>query len=117
MTVEIGLFSEPEGSSSTSAADSGSKDQPESQLVFGSGEEFLHEQLLPTYVRDVNGRSAKWCIEWFYHPEAVARIEALWRSWEHLRLDAATGASVWWRDHADHHMRVLMDPHGSSTAI
>lgn len=27
-------------------------------------------------------------------------------------LDGATGISVWWRDHADHHMRVLMDPQG-----
>jgi hypothetical protein len=23
-----------------------------------------------------------------------------------------TGASVWWRDHADHHMRMLLDPQG-----
>ena len=46
------------------------------------------------------------------HPEAVARVAALWRAWEHLRLDPATGMSIWWRDHADHHMRVLMDPHG-----
>ena len=29
-----------------------------------------------------------------------------------LRQDAATGMSVWWRDHADHHMAVLMDPDG-----
>jgi hypothetical protein len=112
MTVEIGLFSEPDGGSNTPAEQTGTKDQSEAQLVFGWAEEFLHEQLLPTYVRDVDGRSAKWCIEWFYHPEAVSRVEALWRSWEHLRLDGATGISVWWRDHADHHMRVLMDPHG-----
>jgi hypothetical protein len=81
-------------------------------LVYGSAEEFLHEQLLPTYVRDVDDRSAKWCMEWYFHPEAVSRVEALWRAWEHLRLDGATGMSVWWRDHADHHMRVLLDPQG-----
>lgn len=75
MTVEIGLFSEPGGSAS-SAEERGPTGRPELDLVFGSAEEFLHEQLLPTYVRDVDGRSAKWCIEWFYHPEAVARIEA-----------------------------------------
>ena len=49
------------------------------------------------------------------------RLEALWRAWEHLRLDPATGMSVWWRDHADHHMRVLMADdgpfHGSPDAI
>lgn len=60
------------------------------QLVFGSAEEFLHEQLLPTYIRDIDDRSAKWCLEWYFHPEAVSRVEALWRSWEHLRLDGAT---------------------------
>lgn len=82
------------------------------ELVYGSAEEFLHEQLLPTYVRSVTGKSAKWCIEWYYHPEAVSRVASLWRAWEHLRLDPATGMSVWWKDHADHHMRVLLDPQG-----
>ncbi|MFJ6171984.1 DUF4913 domain-containing protein [Curtobacterium sp. NPDC092190] len=28
------------------------------------------------------------------------------------RDDGATGMSVWWRDHADHHMGVLMSPAG-----
>ena len=60
------------------------------QLVLGSAEEFLHEQLLRTYTRDVDDRSAKWCLGWYFHPEAVSRVEALWRSWEHLRLDGAT---------------------------
>ena len=72
-------------------------EQKPPELVYGSAEEFLHEQLLPTYVRDVDGRAAKWCIEWYFHPEAVSRVEALWRAWEHLRLDGATGISVWWQ--------------------
>ncbi|MET3937022.1 DUF4913 domain-containing protein [Arthrobacter sp. OAP107] len=46
-------------------------------------------------------------------PEAVCRIEALWRVWEHLRMDGATGMSVWWKDHADQHMSILLDPRGS----
>ena len=45
-------------------------------------------------------------------PEAVARLDALWRAWEHLRLDPATGMSVWFRDHADHHMTVLLSAAG-----
>ena len=36
----------------------------------------------------------------------------MWRAWEHLRLDAATGLSVWFRDHADHHMTILLDADG-----
>lgn len=41
-----------------------------------------------------------------------ARLDALWRAWEHLRLDPATGMAVWFRDHADHAMAVLLDPDG-----
>ena len=37
-------------------ADQGAEKEPE--LVYGSAEEFLHEQLLPTYVRSVTGKSA-----------------------------------------------------------
>jgi hypothetical protein len=29
-----------------------------------------------------------------------------------LRLDAGTGLSVWWRDHADHHLTILLDADG-----
>jgi hypothetical protein len=29
-----------------------------------------------------------------------------------LRLDGSTGMSVWWRDHADHHMGVLLSADG-----
>ncbi|SEF12539.1 protein of unknown function [Arthrobacter alpinus] len=39
-------------------------------------------------------------------------LEALWRAWEFLRLEGATGMSVWWRDHADHHMSVLLSADG-----
>jgi hypothetical protein len=31
---------------------------------------------------------------------------------EHLRQDAAVGLSVWFRDHADHHMTILLDADG-----
>jgi len=53
-----------------------------------------------------------WAAEWWRYAEAVSRLDSLWRAWEHLRLDASTGMSVWWRDHADHHMPILLDPDG-----
>lgn len=86
--------------------------QKESPLVYQSAEEFLHEHLLPLYNRIIDSRNGKWCRQWFLHPEAVSRVEALWRAWEHLRLDPATGMSVWWRDHADPHMAVLLSQKG-----
>lgn len=50
-----------------------------------------------------------WCPEWWRHAEAISRLEALWRAWEHLRLDGTTGISVWWRDHFEPHWSVLTD--------
>jgi hypothetical protein len=74
--------------------------------------EWIEEWLLPVYRRSDRGHEHLWCPEWWRHPEAVARLDALWRAWEHLRLDPATGMSVWFRDHADHHMTVLLSATG-----
>ena len=73
---------------------------------------FVTHQLIPMYRRPLGGQGVTWCPEWWRHAEAIARLDALWRAWEHLRLDAATGASVWFRDHADHHMPVLLSADG-----
>jgi hypothetical protein len=86
--------------------------EPEPRLYYGSVDEFLREYLRNVYRRRIDGRHRCWAGRWWEYDEAVIRLEALWRSWEHLRQDAATGMSVWWRDHADHHMAVLMDPDG-----
>lgn len=88
----------------------------EPTLYFGSVDEFLREYLRIVYRRPINGRNRVWAARWWDYPEAVIRLEALWRAWEHLRLDPTTGMSVWWRDHADHHMAVLMDPDGPFAA-
>jgi hypothetical protein len=40
-------------------------------------------------------------------------MECIWRAWEYLRFEAAMGLSTWWLNHADRHMRVLMDKEGS----
>lgn len=82
------------------------------QLYYGSVDEFVREYLRNVYRRRIDARSRYWAAAWWRYDEAVIRLEALWRAWEHLRLDPSTGMSVWWRDHADHHMAVLMDPAG-----
>lgn len=89
--------------------------EPDQQgTCFGSPDEFFREYLRWVYRRRIrgDGRTSVWAAEWWRYEEAVIRIEALWRSWEQLRLDPATGISVWLRDHADYHMAVLMDPEG-----
>ncbi len=76
--------------------------------------EFFEQFLSEVYRRDVvNGGQKKWCLMWWKHSEAVLVVDALWRSWEKLRVDPGTGMSVWKKDHADHHMNVLFDPNGT----
>ena len=89
-------------------------DEPVEALYYGSVDEFVREYLRLVYRRRVDGRGQHrvWAGEWWRYDEAVIRLEALWRAWEHLRQDPSTGMSVWWRDHADHHMAVLFDPEG-----
>ena len=73
---------------------------------------FVTSYLAPMYRRSLSGPGVTWCPEWWSHAEGIARLEALWRAWEFLRLDPHTGMSVWFRDHADHHMSVLLNADG-----
>ena len=80
--------------------------------LYGSLPDFVGNYLAQVYRRSVDGRNRTWCPHWWAHPEAVARLGALWRGFEALQADPDTGVSVWFRDHADHHMAVLFDPDG-----
>ena len=88
----------------------------EPALYYGSLDEFVREYLVKNYRRRVDGQRAVWAADWWNYAEATIRLDALWRAWEHLRLDPTTGMSVWFRDHADHHMSVLLDPQGPFAA-
>jgi hypothetical protein len=70
---------------------------------------FVTEHLTLMYRRSLSGTDRTWCAEWWRHTEAESRLEALWRSWEYLRVDPNLGISVWMRDHLDHHMAILLD--------
>ena len=86
--------------------------EPPPAPYFATVAEFVEQWLLPSYRRSVRGHDRTWCPHWWEHPEALSRLDALWRAWEVLRLDPGTGLSVWWRDHCDHHMPVLLDANG-----
>lgn len=96
------------------AADEGDEERSP-ELVYGSVDEFVRKYLRHVYRRATSDQRV-WAARWWEYDEAVIRLEALWRAWEHLRLEPSTGMSVWWRDHADHHMAVLMDPEGPFAA-
>jgi hypothetical protein len=92
------------------AQDSG---EPERKLVYASAVDFFADILAHSYMREVNqGAELLWCPEWYKHAEALARVECLWRAWEHLRWEPALGLSTWWLHHADPHMASLMAPNG-----
>lgn len=88
-------------------------EEPEPTLHFATLPAFV-AHLATWYRRDVfDTKERIWCPEWWRHPEAVVRLEAMWRALESLRGDGATGISAWLRDHADVHMAQLMLPFGT----
>jgi hypothetical protein len=111
MSAEFGdAFGDEDGPSANSGQGHA---EPEPELVYSSAVEFFADLLAQSYVREVNeGAQFAWCPEWYKHPEALIRMEAIWRAWEHLRLEPALGISSWWLNHADPHMRILMDTEG-----
>ncbi|WP_461165357.1 DUF4913 domain-containing protein [Arthrobacter sp. R4-81] len=88
------------------------EDAREPELFYPNLVSFVQEHLSPSYRRSLSGTDRTWCPSWWKHEEAISRLEALWRSWEFLRLDGSTGMSIWWRDHADHHMGILLSADG-----
>ena len=85
---------------------------PGATLAYESVEDWVSRYLLVMYRRAVSGTGTTWCPQWWRHPEAVVRLEALWRAWEYLRKDPSTGMSVWLRDHCDPHMTQLLSADG-----
>lgn len=75
---------------------------------------FVQNFLAVVYARPVSDQNSafRWCRVWFEHPEAVARLESLWKAFESLRLDPGTGGAVWWRDYADPTMAALTQSAG-----
>lgn len=95
------------------AADSPHGAAEEPSPVFATVDQFVQEHLAHNYRRTLNVQGGHtWCPEWWRHSEAISRLEALWRAWEDLRRDGKTGMSSWWRDHADHHMQILLSTEG-----
>lgn len=100
---------------STAAQASQQVVQPDSpQLLFHSLPEFVANLVCPTFRRELSGKGSglRWSARWFESAEAIMRLEAMWRSFESLRLDGSTGISLWMRDHADYHLAVLMSADG-----
>ncbi|MFF1257381.1 DUF4913 domain-containing protein [Streptomyces sp. NPDC058321] len=74
---------------------------------------WVDDLLLPVYGREVTA-IRPWCQQWPKHPEAVARLHALWLAWQQLTDGEAglTGPSTWHRDHLDPTLLQLRTPDG-----
>ncbi|WP_329468749.1 DUF4913 domain-containing protein [Streptomyces sp. NBC_01431] len=79
-------------------------------LVYSNLDAFVSDYLAQIIRRRIPSSSQSWCDEWWRHPEALSRLAAVWRAWEHLQHDPALGMSTWWLHHADPHLRALMHP-------
>ena len=76
--------------------------------------QWIHEILVPNYLGEPS-QQHRWCAQWWTHPEAVARLHALWMAWQELTDPDAggyTGPSLWHRDHLDAALPRLQDIDG-----
>jgi hypothetical protein len=78
---------------------------------------WVRHLLLPVYGREIS-TTRPWCAQWPEHPEAVARLHALWLAWQQLTAAEAglAGPSTWHRDHLDHTLAQLRAPDGPFAA-
>ncbi|MEV7085880.1 DUF4913 domain-containing protein [Streptomyces sp. NPDC093085] len=79
--------------------------------------DWVNYLFLPVYGREIS-TSRPWCAQWHEHPEAVARLHALWLAWQQLTDAEAglSGPSVWHRDHLDQTLVHLRAPDGPFAA-
>ncbi|MFI9626470.1 DUF4913 domain-containing protein [Streptomyces sp. NPDC052042] len=110
------------------AADSERGDGPVSVFILALGgeayaveltalSEWVNYLFLPVYGREIS-TTRPWCAQWHEHPEAVARLHALWLAWQQLTDAEAglSGPSTWHRDHLDQALVHLRAPDGPFAA-
>ena len=99
------------------AADASQDTAVEAGTHYADVYEFVHEFLIHIYARHVSRQNThfRWCPHWYLHPEAVSRLDALWKAFERLRQDPTIGPATWWRDYTDPTMLALTAPDGPFT--
>ena len=80
---------------------------------YKSVDEWVTDWLLPNYSRPLRDASEfVWDPPWWRYSEVIMRLEALWASWEKMRLEGGPGMVAYFRDYLDPMMRVILDPKG-----
>ncbi|MFF6884606.1 DUF4913 domain-containing protein [Streptomyces sp. NPDC012421] len=117
-----------DGATEAGADDPQQADGPASVFIVALGGEayavelaalsnWVNHLLLPVYGREIS-TTRPWCAQWHEHPEAVARLHALWLAWQQLTDTEAglAGPSTWHRDHLDQALVHLRAPDGPFAA-
>jgi Domain of unknown function (DUF4913) len=79
--------------------------------VYATLTDWVEQYFCVTFSRSIGGET-RWCPRWHEHTEAVIRLEALWRSWETLRLDANLGIANWLTSFLDPQLLVVLGQRG-----
>ena len=93
------------------AQDAEMDEQTAPRPVYACTEDWVSDYFVPMFRRTLGGEY-RWCAQWWQHAEAISRLSALWQAWEVHRLQPGTGISLWYREHLDHHLPILMGPRG-----
>ena len=99
---------------SAALAHGGAVNDPQKAVppVYGSLDAWVEEYFCVVFARPIGGE-IRWCPQWRDHPEAVTRLEALWRSWEALRLDPNLGIATWLTNFLDPQLGQLLSRSGT----
>lgn len=92
------------------------EEEPERELEFPTMAAFVEGYIAQLYRREISAlgteKKRRWCSQWWVHGEAVARFEAMWTAFEHLRHGDGEEMSTLWLNHIDPHMAILLSPEG-----
>ena len=84
-------------------------------IKYETVDDFFQSYVRMVYRRRVDARGGslrRWSKCWWKYPEAYARMEAIWASWEHARVEPPPALAMWWRDVFDPMMAELTSPDG-----
>ncbi len=79
--------------------------------LYAGLEQWVEQYLARAFIRRPC-TTFSWCAQWGKHPEAIARLDALWCTWEYLRLDPVMGAATWLGSQLGPQLHELTDSHG-----
>lgn len=75
--------------------------------------EWVEEWLTKVYIRPIEDEAQfRWDPQWWNYLEVVIRLEALWGSYEKMRLEGGPGMVQYFRDYLDPMMNVILSPTG-----